>query len=255
MNSIFVIAINTFREIIRDRILYGLIVFAILLIGLSLILGELSYVEQARISADFGFVAINISAIIVAVFIGSTLVSRELEQRTIYTLLARPVTRVQFLLGKFLGLFLVNVLVAASLSVLMSIVFYYLKSPWNLACTLTVYGIMLESMIVLSMTVLFGTITRPMLVVSYSLGIFIIGRSMASLNFFAEKSEDPGFRFFNEILQRIFPNLTKFSWSNYVVVKDQIPYPMILWSTLYAFSWVAICVFISALIFRKKDFV
>ncbi len=255
MNSIFVIATNTAREIIRDRILYGLIVFAILLIGLSLILGELSYVEQARISADFGFVAINISAIIIAVFIGSTLVSRELEQRTIYTLLAHPVTRIQFLLGKFLGLFLVNVLVAVSLSVLMSIVFYYLKSPWNLACTLTVYGIMLESMIVLSMTVLFSTITRPVLVVAYSLGIFIIGRSVESLKFFAEKSEDGGFKFFNEVIQRIFPNLSKFAWSNYVVIKDQIPYSVIMWSTVYALSWVAICVFMSALIFRRKDFV
>lgn len=255
MNSIFVIGANTFREIIRDRILYGLVVFALLLIGLSLILGELSYVEQARISADFGFVAINISAIIIAVFIGSTLVSRELEQRTIYTLLAHPVTRVQFLLGKFFGLFLVNVLVAVSLSILMSIVFYYLKSPWNLACSLTVYGIMLESLIVLSITVLFGTITRPMLVVSYSLGIFIIGRSVESLKFFAEKSDDAAFKLFNDILQRIFPNLSKFSWSNYVVVKDQIPYSMIMWSTVYALSWVAVCVFISALIFRKKDFV
>jgi ABC-type transport system involved in multi-copper enzyme maturation permease subunit len=255
MNSIFVIATNTFREIIRDRILYGLMVFALLLIGLSLILGELSYAEQSRISADFGFLAINISSVIIAIFIGSTLVSREIEQRTVYTLLAHPVTREQFLLGKVLGLFLVNILVAISLSLLLSIVFYFLKNPWSMECTLTVFGIMLESLVMLAVTVLFGTITRPMLVVSYSIGIFIIGRSVDSLKFFAEKSTDPGFKMISAVLQKSFPNLSKFNWSNYVLVSDQIPYSMIMWSTVYALSWVAICVFLSALIFRKKDFV
>ncbi len=255
MNSILAIATNTFREIIRDRILYGLMVFAVLLIGLSLVLGELSYAEQARISADFGFVAINISAIIIAIFIGSTLVSREIEQRTVYTLLARPVSREQFLVGKFLGLFWVNLLVAVCLSILMSLVFSYLGKPWNMDCTATVYGIMLESLVVLSITILFGTLTRPMLVVSYSLGVFVIGRSVDSLNFFADKSVGQGLKNFSFVIQRILPNLAKFNWSNYVLIDDTVPFQLVVWATVYAMAWVGISVFLAALIFRKKDFV
>ncbi len=255
MNSVFVIATNTFREIIRDRILYGLFVFAILLMGLSIILGELSYAEQTRISADFGFVAINISAIIIAVFIGSTLVSREIEQRTVYTLLAHPVSREQFVIGKFLGLFMVNLVVAVCLSLLMGAVFYYLGTPWDSNCTLTVFGILLESLVMLSITVFFGTVTRPVLAVSYSLGVFIIGRSMDSLNFFAGKSGQENVQSFSNFIQSILPNLSKFNWSNYVVVKEPIPSDLIFWSTFYALSWVAAFVFLAAIVLRKKDFV
>lgn len=255
MKSIWVIAFNTFREIIRDRILYGLIVFAVLLIGLSLVLGELSYSEQARISSDFGFVAITISAMIIAVFIGSTLVSRELEQRTVFTLLARPISREQFLLGKFLGLFLVNFLVVLCLSVLIAGIFYYLNTPWNIDCTFTVYGILLESLVLMSITLLFSTITRPMLVVSYSLGTFIIGRGIDSLNYFAEKSSEDSFKMINAVLQRTIPNLSKFGWSTYVLVPESIPVSTVAWSTVYALGWIGACAFLSTLIFRKKDFV
>ena len=103
MNAVRVIAINTFREIIRDRILYGILVFALLLIGLSLALGQLSFAEQSRISANFGFTGIHLSAAILAIFIGSSLVAREIEKRTIMTLLVRPLTRTQFITASFLG--------------------------------------------------------------------------------------------------------------------------------------------------------
>ena len=101
MKAIWIIANNTFREIIRDRILYGLVVFALLLIGVSLVLGQLSFAEQMRISIDFGFAAIHFSAVILSIFIGSTLVSKEIDKKTVMTLLARPITRFQFLFGKF----------------------------------------------------------------------------------------------------------------------------------------------------------
>src|SRR5436305_70886 len=104
MRAIYVIAVNTFHEIIRDRILYGILVFALLLIGISLALGQLSFAEQSRISANFGFTGIHLAAAILAIFIGSSLVSREIEKRTIMTLLVRPLSRTQFIIGKFLGL-------------------------------------------------------------------------------------------------------------------------------------------------------
>src|SRR5689334_11892297 len=104
MRPVLIIAINTFREIVRDRILYGILVGAILLILLSLALGQLSFAEQTRIAANFGFTAIHIGAVIVSIFVGSTLVAREIDKKTILTLFVRPISRQQFLFGKCLGL-------------------------------------------------------------------------------------------------------------------------------------------------------
>src|SRR4051812_34634381 len=99
MKPVWIIAKNTYREIIRDRILYGIVVFALMLVGLSLALGQLTFAEQAKISADFGFIGIQLSAVVLAIFVGSSLVAKEIEKQTILTLLARPITRTQFLLG------------------------------------------------------------------------------------------------------------------------------------------------------------
>ena len=125
MNAVFVIAKNTFREVIRDRILYSLVVFALLLVLLSLSLGQLSFDENIRLSANFGFTGIHISAMALAVFIGSTLVAKEIEKQTILTLLARPISRAQFIMGKALGLMAVVNVVVLSLGLILSIFLFF----------------------------------------------------------------------------------------------------------------------------------
>ena len=104
MQSLLVVARNTFRETVRDKILYNLVFFALLLIGASVLLGELTIGEQSRIVNDVGLAAINLVGVIMAIFVGIGLVSKEIERRTIYTILARPITRTQFVLGKYCGL-------------------------------------------------------------------------------------------------------------------------------------------------------
>ena len=254
MHAIWVIGKNTFREIIRDRILYGLLVFAVILLGLSLAIGQLSFTEQARISVDFGFAAMNLSAIIIAIFVGSSLVSKEIEQRTVYTLLVRPLSRSQFLLGKVLGLALVNVVVLMGLSVVLAGILYSIGQPWDWDCSLVVLGVLCESLVVLSINLLFGAYSKPMLAVTFSIGIFLIGRSMDSLDFFAQKSESAFFRGFNFVLQRSLPNLSKFNWSNYPLVADQVPLKPFLMSLVYGLGWLGVCITLTALILRKRDF-
>jgi Cu-processing system permease protein len=139
MRAMMIIASNTFREIIRDRILYGIVVFALLLIGLSLALGGLSFSEEARISANFGFTGIQLSTAVLAIFIGSTLVSRELEKQTILTLLARPITRTQFLLGKLLGLIFVIMTVMAGLALVLALVLMWLKLPIDMSFAVALF--------------------------------------------------------------------------------------------------------------------
>ena len=104
MNRIAVIALNTFRETLRDKILYNLVFFGLLLIGSSILLSTLTMGEQAKIIQDLGLASINLFGVLIAIFVGIGLVSKEIEKRTIYSIIAKPIPRYQFLLGKYFGL-------------------------------------------------------------------------------------------------------------------------------------------------------
>src|SRR5207253_11226608 len=117
MNRITVIALNTFRETLRDKILYNLVFFGLLLIGSSILLSTLTIGEQVKIIEDIGLASINLFGVIIAIFVGIGLVSKEIEKRTIYSIIAKPVPRYLFLLGKYSGLALtlfVNVSIMAA---------------------------------------------------------------------------------------------------------------------------------------------
>ncbi|MCB0342972.1 MAG: ABC transporter permease subunit, partial [Bdellovibrionales bacterium] len=141
MRVVWIIALNTFREIIRDRILYGLVVFALLLIGLSLALGQLSFAEQIRISANFGFTGIHLSAVMLSIFAGGSLVAKEIDKKTILTLLARPISRFQFMLGKSLGLTLVVVSVVTGLALVLAFILMNMGFKLNEGFFLGLFGI------------------------------------------------------------------------------------------------------------------
>src|SRR5713101_8340318 len=104
MNRILVIARNTFRETLRDKILYNLVFFALLMIGSAVLLGSLTMGEQGKIIKDIGLAGINLFGVLIAIFVGISLVSKEIEKRTIYSIIAKPIRRYEFLLGRYSGL-------------------------------------------------------------------------------------------------------------------------------------------------------
>ncbi|MBX9766598.1 MAG: ABC transporter permease, partial [Bdellovibrionales bacterium] len=220
MKPSLVVAINTFREIIRDRVLYGLLIFALLLIGLSLVLGELSFAEQSRISMNFGLVGIHLSAFTLSVFIGSTLVSREIEKQTVLTLLVRPVSRMQFLLGKFFGLMMVTSVVILGLAASLAALALFLQWPIGASFGIALVGILFESFVILSITMFFGMISKPTLAVSCAVGFFLIGHWVNDLVFFAEKGSSEVFRYFAKFVYYVVPDLERFNWRSFVIYND-----------------------------------
>src|SRR5436305_12666690 len=117
MNAVGWIALNVFRESVRDMVLYNLVVFAILLIGASYLIGQLTAGQDVKIIKDLGLAATSIFGLFIAVFIGIGLVSKEVERKSVYSLLAKPIRREQLIIGKYGGLMLalaVNVSVVAS---------------------------------------------------------------------------------------------------------------------------------------------
>lgn len=255
MNSIWVIAKNTFREIIRDRILYGILVFALMLIGMSLVLGQLSFDEQARISINFGFSGIEISAAIVSIFIGSSLVSKEIEKQTILTLLARPISRSQFICGKFLGLTLVVTAISAGLATVLILLTIILNVAITSAFFIAIFGILLEALVLLSFTLFFGSFSRPIMTVMFSVSILLLGHWVDSLPYFIAKSSNESFKLIGKLITKLIPNLEMFNWRAAPIYGDSVPLADILRATAYSSGWVMLLFILTSFIFRRRDFV
>jgi Cu-processing system permease protein len=253
MRAIWIIAINTYREIIRDRILYGIIVFAVLLIGLSLALGELSFAEQARITSSFGLSAIQLSAVVLSIFLGSSLVTKEIDKKTIMTLLVRPVTRLQFLLGKAAGLLFLQMTVMTALAIVLLGIYWGIGVPIHYQFVVALHGVFIEALVLLGLAIFFSIFATPMMVVAFALCLFLIGHWLDSLAYFSRKAT--GFTaLLTSVIGNVIPNLEMFNWRSAVVYSDPITASTVGWSTAYALAWFAILLTLSSFIFRRRDF-
>lgn len=255
MKAIRVLALNTFREIIRDRILYGIVVFALLLIGVSVVLGELSFAEQARISANFGFAGIQMAAAILSIFAGSTLVAREIEKQTVLTLLAKPVTRTEFILGKFVGLSLVVTTIMLGLGAVLGALLMFLGLNITDTFFVALIGILLEALLLIAVALFFGTFARPMMTVVFAVSIFLIGHWVESLDFFIKKSSSTSFKLIARTISEIIPNLERFNWRAAPVYESSVPINDVLFAFGYGAGWIIVLLTATSFIFRRRDFV
>lgn len=253
MRPIWVLAKNTYKEVIRDRILYALILFAFLLIGLSLVLGQLSFAEQARISANFGLSAIHLVAVVLAIFVGSNLVTKEIEKKTILTILVRPISRLQFILGKALGLSLLILTMMMGLLAILSLVFWGLGVTIDLRLAIVLAGLLAEALILLGFTLVFSMFTKPLLVVCFSVGVFLIGHWQGSLSFFAQKSQGGILVPISWLVRHFLPDLERLNWKDLVLFDQPLDLSAKMISLTYAAAWFTVCVMIAALIFKRKD--
>lgn len=253
MRAVWVLAINTYKEVIRDRILYALILFAFLLIGLSLALGQLSFAEQARISANFGLSAIHLCTVVLAIFVGSNLVAKEIEKKTILTILVRPISRMQFIIGKALGLSLLIATMLIGLSLILSLVFWGLGMAVNARLGWVLLGLWGEAMVLLGVTLVFSMISKPLLVVCFSVGVFLIGHWQSSLAFFAGKSEGGALKSISWMVSHFLPNLERVNWKDIVLYDQPLDYSANLMSLGYTMVWFAVCICLTAILFKRKD--
>lgn len=177
MTVVLAIARNTFREAVRDRILYGILFFAVLLILFSLVLGQLSFHEEVRVTIDVGLAGISFFSVLMSVFLGITLLHKEIEKRTIYPVLSKPVSRPSYVAGKFLGLaatMLVQIL-------LMLVVFLAVLLPQGGAVggglAVALLLIFVETLLMISLALFFGSFSSPFLSGLFCLGLFAAGRN------------------------------------------------------------------------------
>ena len=253
MTRIWAIASNTFREAIRDRILYLLLVFALLFMGFSQILSLLTVGGEEKIIKDVGLACISLFGVLTSVFIGVALVSKEIERRTIYTIVSKPIHRYEFLLGKYFGLVL-TLFVNTSVMTAWYYLILFLKGFADPRLLLAIGLIFMELLLITAFAILFSSFSTPILSTLFSLSLYLVGHLTWSLNLLQERLKGAGGRAICRFLYFALPNLEIFNVKAEVVHQLPIPATLPLWALLYLVGYGGAVLSAACLILRRRDF-
>jgi ABC-type transport system involved in multi-copper enzyme maturation permease subunit len=251
------IARNTFREAVRDRVLYNLVLFVLLLTGAAVFIGELSDGQERKIIVDLGLSAMMLFGVFIAIFVGVGLVYKEIERRTVYAIFAKPVGRGEFLVGKYLGLcltLLVNVIVMGAG---VSLALLYVSRGWDrLALTIwpAILLIYVELMILTGVALLFSCFSSPALSALLTFFVFIIGHFSADLKALANSMGNTGARWLFRSIYYLLPNLSNLAFIT-PAAHGQMPNAAFAGaSILYALIYIAVTLAAATLIFSRRNF-
>jgi ABC-type transport system involved in multi-copper enzyme maturation permease subunit len=251
---VLAIARNTFREAVRDRVLYNLVLFVLLLTGGAVFLGELSAAQEAKIIVDMGLSAMLLFGVFIAIFVGVGLVYKEIERRTIYAIFSKPVGRGEFLVGKYLGLCLTLAVNVAVMGAGVSLALLYVRGgydPLVLRIWPAVALVYVELMIVVAVALLFSSFSTPALSALLTFFVFVIGHFSASLKEIAATGLA---RLVFTALYYLLPNLSNYAYIT-AASHGQTPAPEnFLGAILYGLVYIAVLLAASALIFKRRNF-
>jgi ABC-type transport system involved in multi-copper enzyme maturation permease subunit len=250
------IARNSFREAVRDRVLYNLVLFVLLLTAAAVFLSELSGGQEAKIIVDLGLSALLLFGTFIAILVGVGLVYKEIERRTLYAILAKPIGRGEFLLGKYLGLCLTLLVNVAVMGVGVSLALIYVRRGWNpLAARVwpAVFLIYVELMILTAVALLFSSFSSPALSALLTFFVFIIGHFSADLKALANSMGSAPARWFFSGLYYLLPNFSNYSVIT-VTAHGQSPGArLVVIAVAYAIVYISVLLAATTLIFRRRN--
>lgn len=250
----FAIAAITFKEAKRDRVLYLLFFFAALGIVASRVLAILTVGDRVKIIKDVGLASISLFGVLMAVLIGTGLVYKEIDKKTIHTLLAKPLHRAEFILGKFLGLVLTLLLMTLSMAAIFLVIVFAHTKRIETGLLLAVAYIFLELVLLTAVAILFSSFSTPILSSLFSLGFYVIGHLSWSLDAIIKKMAPGAGRSLVRLLALVLPDLENFNFKTEVVHGLPIPPSIYLPSLLYGLCYTAFVLGLAVLIFRRRDF-
>lgn len=252
---VLVVAANTYREVGRDRMLHLLGALVVGFVLFSWVLGWLNPEEadQVRHLVDFGLAGVNLFGLLMAALLGSSLLRREMERRTLYTVLCREVTRPQFVLGKYLGLVAVFATGLAIVAVLMVIYFAVFGATpgWPLVAAL--HGNLLEIAVLTAASVLLGSFTTPALSAIGTVALWLVGHNTETLLEYLRLTEKEALEIPFKAIYYAFPNLTDFNYRMAASYGDPVSIGILGLATLYAAVWVLGLLGAASLLFRARE--
>jgi Cu-processing system permease protein len=251
------IALNTFRESIRDRVLYNLILFVLILVAASVFVSDLSLDMESQFTAALGVSAMLVFGGLIAIFIGVGLVYKEIDKRTIYSLLSKPVHRHEFIIGKYAGLCLTLLVNSAVMVLATELALLYVNGRFValhasvLAASFLVY---LELTLLVAVALMFSTFSTPMLAALFSFAIYVIGHFSKDLLEMASLSNSITTRVLLTTLYYLLPNLSNFGFITEASHGRMVPVGMAVSAIVYAVVYVGILLAAAVLIFQKRNF-
>ena len=267
MRAVRYIALNVFRESVRDRVLYNLVFFAVLLIGSSYLLAQLTAGQDVKIIKDLGLAAMSLFGLFIAVFIGIGLVSKEVERRSIYSVLAKPISRPQFIAGKYAGLVLTLAVNVAVMAIALYAVLGYLtwiesaeyKASWDApgtdpALLTAMFLIFVELMLVTAIALFFSTFSSPILSAALTFGLYIAGHFNADLKNFEQVVDSRAAAWLARGLYYLLPDLSAFDVKTQVVHGFPVEAGYVAATTAYGAAYIAALLLAATYIFSKRDF-
>lgn len=254
-SRILAIAINVFWEVMRERVLYLIALFAIFLFGTLRLLREFSLGTEYKIITDLGIAGIGVIGLIVAIFVGTGMINKEIEKRTVLVLLAKPISRADLIVGKYFGLTgVLGILIfCTSLIYLIFLSLNRVEYPLG-SMVIALFFIFLELALLTAVAIALGVFTSSLLATLLTVGVYVMGHLSPDIIKAGELSENPALIGFTRNLYLILPDLTKLDLKNQAVYGLLPDLPTLLFNGIYAVIYIVLLLAIANLIFRQKEF-
>jgi ABC-type transport system involved in multi-copper enzyme maturation permease subunit len=256
-HRIATIALHTFKQSVRDKVLYNLVVFAVLMAAASLVIGGISIGIEQIILVNLGLSAIAVFGLLIAIFIGISLISREIERKTLYNVLSKPVARWEFILGKYLGLLLTLAVNAGVMTAGFYVALFY-QTPHlervDLGSLEAVYFILLELALVVGVALLFSCISSPVLAALFTFCVFIIGNFLNDLRWYGHQAGSAAMKHITAALYYLFPNFRDFNVISSVAHGTLVPARLLISNSLYALLYAVVLISAAIMIFEEREF-
>ncbi len=256
MNRVLIVARNTFREAVRDRVLYNLVFFALLMIASAVVVGQISMDIETVVMVSLGLSAISPIGLLIAAFTGVGLVSKEIDKRTLHAVLAKPLRRWEFLLGKFAGLVLTLTVNTAAMAAGLFLAMLFVKHSivrGDAVVLVAVYFILLKLALVVALAMLFSCFTSSLLAILFTGGIYVAGLFVAQLRNLQTTHMTPQLQKLFSILSFLLPNFENYDVMGAAAHGRSVPASLALHNTLYTALYCAIVLSVAAVIFSRKD--
>jgi ABC-type transport system involved in multi-copper enzyme maturation permease subunit len=268
MRTIALVAVHVFRDSVRDKVLYSIVAFAVLLMAASYLIGQLTAGEDLKIIKDLGLAAMSLMGLFIAVFIGIGLIAREIDRRSIYAVLAKPIRRHELLLGKYLGLVGTLVVNLSVMALAYYLVLAYIGTtlspaalkaapgpPTDPRLLLAVVMIGCELALVTAVALFWSTFSSSALLsAGFTVGLYVAGQFGADLKNFEQVVESPAAGMLGRALYYLLPNFSAFDIKTEVVHALPLPPGYLALTALYALVYIAALLMASVMIFARRDF-
>ena len=246
---------QTFREAIRNKILYGIGFFAVAILLFSLVLGELSLYEQVRVIRDIGVTFITIMGIALAIYTGVGMIHKEMDRRIIYTILSKPIRRSEFIIGRFCGVALTLFVEILAMFLIFLGILLFRDMSIDAVLWQSFIMIYIKSLIVAAAALMFSTFSSSVLSSLMTVGIFILGSLHDQFSYYAERSDSIASRAVMYGAQFLLPDLAKYNLSTQVSYSLDVPWAHIGWGTLHGLTYCIVLLCIACVIFERRDFI